>query len=319
MSKLKEAQKTALLLLEILHHIPKRGQITAQEIHQRLTSAGHNLTLRTVQRLLKDISLQFDIECNDSSKPYGYRWLDGTESFTLPNLTPQESLLLNLAKKQLSHLLPPTVFKNLSGFFEQARKNLHPLNTDYPEMAKQWKNKVRVVADRQPLLPPNIDENVFNIVSNALYYNRWLKVNYQKVNGEKSNPIIMPLGLAQQGERMYLVCRYKGFNNERSLAIHRIKEAEMLTQQFTYPRDFSLERFDNNGHFLIGHGNQVKLTFNIKKERGIYLYETPLSIDQIIIDNSNYLTIIATVIDSLMLTWWLNSFADDIWDIKKVF
>ncbi|MBS9783373.1 MAG: WYL domain-containing protein [Pasteurella sp.] len=313
----KEAQKTALLLLEILHHIPKRGQITAQEIHQRLISAGHNLTLRTVQRHLKDICQQFDIECNDTSKPYGYRWLEKAESFALPNLTPQESLLLNLAEKQLAHLLPTKVFDNLSGFFEQARKNLHPLNSEYPEVAKQWKNKVRVVADRQPLLPPDIDENVFDTVSNALYYNHWLEISYQKINGDKSNPIIMPLGLAQQGERMYLVCRYQGFNNERSLAIHRIKDAKMLTQQFKYPNDFSLEQYDNNGHFLLGHGKQITLKFNIKPERGIYLYETPLSADQIIIDNKDYLAITATVIDSKMLTWWLNSFADDIWDITK--
>ncbi len=267
----KEAQKTALLLLEIVHHIPKRRQITAKEIHQRLLSAGHNLTLRTVQRHLKDISQQFDIECNDANKPYGYRWLEKAESLAMPNLTAQESLLLNLAEKQLSHLLPAKVFNNLSGFFEQARKNLHPLNSDYPEVAKQWKSKVRVVADKQPLLPPDIDGDVFDAVSNALYYNHWLEISYQKVNGEKSNPTIMPLGLAQQGERMYLVSRYKGFNNERSLALHRIKGAKMLTQQFSYPSDFSLEEFDNNGEFLIGHGNQITLTFNINKERGVYL------------------------------------------------
>ncbi|MDB1145344.1 MAG: hypothetical protein KGV48_003315 [Alcaligenaceae bacterium] len=187
-SNRQEAQKTALLLLEILHHIPKRSYISASEVHQRLCSAGHTLTLRSVQRHLKDLSEHFDIECNNTSRPYGYRWLNNAESFSLSSLTPQESLLLRLAEQQLSNLLPAKVINNLSGFFEQARKNLNPYNQEYPELDKQWLNKVRIVSVTQQLLPPAIDDEVLDSISNALYYNNWLQLDYQKIDGKKKQP-----------------------------------------------------------------------------------------------------------------------------------
>ncbi|WP_257266243.1 hypothetical protein [Endozoicomonas sp. ONNA2] len=36
---------------------------------------------------------------------------------------------------------------------------------------------------------------------------------------------VMPLGLAQQGPRLFLVCRFKGYDDERNLAMHRMLSA----------------------------------------------------------------------------------------------
>ncbi|MDB1145343.1 MAG: WYL domain-containing protein [Alcaligenaceae bacterium] len=127
----------------------------------------------------------------------------------------------------------------------------------------------------------------------------------------------MPLGLAQQGERLYLVCRFKGYNDNRSLAVHRIKKAKVFSHTFEYPSNFSLKEYDNNGTFLISHGRRIVLRFNFKKPLALYLTETPLSKDQTIEEHEDYLTITATVIDSIMLTRWLNSFGEDVWDIRK--
>lgn len=314
-----EAQKTALLLLEILHHIPKRGVISAPEIHKRLAAAGHHLTLRSVQRHLKDLCQQFDIECDDSGKPYGYRWLPQAQSFALPQLTPQESLLLSLAEQQLDKLLPAKVMTNLSGFFEQAKKNLHSYSPAHPphQLEKEWLAKIRVVSARQPLLPPNIKDGVFETVSDALYANHWLSLKYRNSSGKISEPTVMPLGLAQQGERLYLVCRYEGYDNERSLALHRIQSAKPLTATFKRPRGFNLAQYDNDGRFLFGEGSHVQLSFCIDKISGKHLFETPLSTDQTIETHDNHLFITATVIDSEALTWWLNGFGKNVWNIMK--
>lgn len=315
-----EATKTAMLLLEILHHIPKRGKITAQKIHQRLQSAGHEITERSVQRHLKTLCEQFDIERDDSSKPYGYRWLPLAQTMNLTQLTPQESLLLSLAEQQLSDLLPAKVMNNLSGFFEQAKKNLYTESDDYPQhhLEKQWLEKVRVVAAKQPLLPPEIKDGIFDEVSDALYSNHELELKYKKLDGTVSHPIIMPLGLAQQGERLYLVCRYQGYDNERSLALHRIQSAKMLPKKFERPRHFSLKKYDDNGRFLFGDGEKIRLIFNIKKDYGSHLYETRLSKDQIIDDHGDHLTVTATVINSEALTWWLNGFDEAVWAVEKI-
>lgn len=63
--------------------------------------------IRTIQRLLEVLSEKFDIERDDQSKPYGYRWKERSAWLALPYLSGfAESLLLQLAQQQLSLLLP---------------------------------------------------------------------------------------------------------------------------------------------------------------------------------------------------------------------
>ncbi len=56
----------------------------------------------------------------------------------------------------------------------------------------------------------------------------------------------MPLGLAQQGQRMYLVCRFDGYNNERSIAVHRVRKATVSSFGFERPKE--LIRTSSFGH-----------------------------------------------------------------------
>lgn len=272
--------------------------------------------LRSIQGQLKQITENFDIECDDRSKPYGYRWLEKAKAIAVPNLTPQESLLLQLAEEHLGNLLPPRLMKSMEGFFTQARQNLGPGSTAHLE--KQWQDKVRVVATSQPLLPPKIAANVFDVVSEALYSNRWLDLEYKNSGGTKSVIRVMPLGLAQQGPRLYLVCRYEGYDNERTLAVHRILGAKASTLTFERPKDFNLKQYDDDGRFGFGYGEKVQLKFRIDKDTGQHLTETPLPADQEVVEvGDNLLEITATVIDSAMLEWWLRGFGDDVMDIER--
>jgi hypothetical protein len=126
----------------------------------------------------------------------------------------------------------------------------------------------------------------------------------------------MPLGLAQQGSRLYLVCRFKGYDNERSLAVHRITKAMCSTFNFERPANFNLSEYDNDGRFGFGEGNRCKLEFYISKKSGFHLLETPLSEDQIVKELESHYYIAATVIHSMQLEKWLRGFGDDVWDIK---
>ncbi|HNQ10664.1 MAG TPA: WYL domain-containing protein, partial [Giesbergeria sp.] len=67
---------TALLMLELLRRIPRGRKITTSELHQQLKGAGFERDLRTIQRQLEILSEHFDIERDERSKPYGYRWLE---------------------------------------------------------------------------------------------------------------------------------------------------------------------------------------------------------------------------------------------------
>ena len=317
MAKRSDTLETVLLAVELMRRIPRGRKVTAGELHQQLKDAGIERELRTIQRQLEMLSEHFEIERDDRSKPYGYRWLEQAKALAMPNLTPQESLLLQLAEEHLKNLLPPRLMKSMDAFFSQAKRNLGSESS--ARLEREWPGKVRVVATSQPLLPPKIVPGVFEAVSEALYANRWLTLDYQNSAGKRRSITVMPLGLAQQGPRLYLVCRFDGFNNERSLALHRIRKAEASTLTFERPAEFDLQKYDADGRFGFGEGHRVQLRFRITKDAGLHLTESPLSTDQQYVEaQDGWLEIIATVVDSAMLDWWLRGFGKAVTNIQKL-
>ena len=309
MPKRPDTLETVLLALELLKRIPRTHSVTACQLHEQLPDElGRDV--RTVQRQLEMLSRHFDIERDDSSKPYGYRWKPNTAGLSLPSLTEQESLLLALAEAQLRNLLPANLMKAMGGFFAQAQRHLDPINGSQRD--REWLGKVRVVSETQPLLPPTVSAAVFDTVSNALYANHWLALDYRNAAGQRRKAAVMPLGLAQQGPRLYLVCRFEGFENERSLALHRIAKAEMTAATFVRPKEFDLKGYDNDGRLGFGEGKRIKLTFLINKEAGRHLLESTLSVDQRVTEHSESYEVSATVVESAQLKWWLRGFGDDL-------
>ena len=315
MPKRPESLETLQIALELVRRIPKGRTITAPELKQQLSDAGFERDMRTIQRQLETLSEYFDIDRDDTAKPYRYCWKERAKGLSLPSLSPQECLLLTLAEQQLGQLLPPRLMKSMEGFFSQARIQLHEQSMAKHE--REWLKKVRVVSTSQPLLPPKVDPVVFEQVSNALYANQWLTVEYKNAAGIKLESRVMPLGLAQQGQRMYLVCRFDGYDNERCLALHRILSAKASSFTFEPPPEFDLKQFDDDGRFGYGDGKKVKLSFRIEKEAGFHLLESPLSEDQQVIEEEETYRISATVVDSAMLDWWLRGFNDSITDIAR--
>ena len=115
----------------------------------------------------------------------------------------------------------------------------------------------------------------------------------------------------------YLVCRFKDYENERMLAIHRIQAAMASTLPFKRPKDFDLKRFDDEGRFEFGDGKKVRMTFRISKPEGAHLLESPLSKDQEVKVLKDEYEISATVVDSAMLEWWLRAFGDAVSKIQR--
>ena len=316
MSKRPGFLETIPLSHELLRRIPKGRTITALELHQQLTDAGFERNMRTIQRQLEVLSEIYDIDRDDSTKPYRYCWKERAKGLSLPSLSAQESLLLTLAEQQLGSLLPAKLMKSMEGFFAQARSQLGGENVTQRE--REWLEKVRVVSTTQPLLPPKINSTVFEQVSNALYGNYWLDVVYRNAAGKQTNARVMPLGLAQQGPRLYLVCRFDGYENERSLALHRMISASATPFTFERPKDFSLKQYDDDGRFGYGDGKLIRLSFHIEKEAGFHLLESPLSEDQQVVELDDAYQITATVVDSAMLEWWLRGFGEAISKVSRV-
>lgn len=315
MSKRPDSLETLQISHELLRRIPKGRTVTAPELHQQLADAGFERDMRTIQRQLETLAELYELDRDDSSKPYRYCWKEKAKGLSLPSLSAQESLLLMLAEQHLSSLLPAKLMKSMEGFFAQARSQLGDKASSQRE--REWLQKVRVVSTSQPLLPPKIDPIVFDQVSNALYGNQWLEVDYKNAAGKRTTTRVMPLGLAQQGPRMYLVCRFDGYDNERTLALHRILSARASTLTFERPKGCDLKQYDDDGRFGYGDGERIRLSFRIEKEAGLHLLESPLSADQQVVEFDDTYEIAATVVDSDMLEWWLRGFGEAVSEIRR--
>lgn len=298
--------ETVRLALELLRRIPRTHAVTAPQLHAELWESGIERELRTIQRQLDELSQHFDIERDTRSKPYGYRWKEQAPALSLPGMTPQQALVLRLAKEQLTPLLPASVMRSMNSFFEQAHDNLRP-HTD-AKREREWLDKVRVVSTTQPLIPPKIKPGVFDAVSHALYMNEWLEIEYVNAREKTSKTRVMPLGLAQQGVRLYLVCRFDGYDNERSLALHRLTKAKTTGLAFERPAGFDLKAYDDEGRFGVSLGKPIKLKIVVAKPAGLHLLETPLSDDQRVKELADDYEITATVVPTELLKRWLRGF-----------
>lgn len=303
--------ETLRISLELLKRIPRQRKVAASELHVQLKEAGFDRDLRSIQRQLESLCRHFDIECDDSSRPYGYRWKETAPVLSLPGLTEQESLLLNLAEQNLRHQLPAALMKSMQGFFDQARRNLSPVHTaPAATLARQWLGKVRVVSANLPMRPPRIAPGVFEQVSQALYNNLWLEIHYTNIAGRRTQAKVMPLGLAQQGVRMFMPCVFDGYEDIRNLALHRIQSAQCTHLPFTPLADFDLQSYDDNGRFAFGQGEKIAVHLRISDHLALLLAESPLAADQSLSPAPGEPAgheLRATLTDSSLLVWWIRS------------
>jgi len=306
---------TTLLALELLQRIPRHGKTTAAELRKDLAAAGFNRDIRSIQRLLDQLADHFPhIERDERTKPFGYSRKAGAGDAFAPRLSEQESMLFLLAREQLAGILPAAVLRALKPAFEAASTKLDARHQVTAAQAKSWPSKVRVVSQLQPLLPPTLAPGVFEAVTQALYADHWLQIGYVNQQGKATEARVMPLGLGQQGVRLFVVVRFEGHDDERNLAMHRIRKALDTGMPFERPADFDLRRYDDEqGGFGFGRGQQVQLHLTMPAGRAFILRETPLAADQQeIVRRDGRIEFVATVTDSARLDWWIATLGGDV-------
>lgn len=307
------ALESARLLLAILQRIPRRRYTTSTHLLEQLQAAGFALTLRSLQRHLDVLVQHYPLECDTRGKPYGYRWSVGSQGLNLPLLSAPEALLLQLARSELAHLLPARTLLSLAPIFDCARQQLdaHPGDA----AARRWLKKAQRIPDALPLLAPKLNLGVFETVSDALYSEHSLELVYRNAQGKRQQRSVWPLGLVAQGQRLYLVCRFEGYANERIIALTRILQVQ-IGAPFAYPSEFELERYVQAGHFGVLRAPAVALSFRIRKALGLHLAESPLAADQRLVDEGEYLHLRATVPDTELLRRWLRGWGADLRDLE---
>lgn len=303
--------ETFYRLWHVLRQLPRYPhKATVQAIEAGLKGIGVNVTGRTIQRDLIDLSRLFPIVVDDRSKPYGWSWQKDVKCFDLPGLSIEEALAWILVEQHLKQLMPNSAIDHLQRYFNAAHERLDDEPT--PQRGHSWLNKVRTVLPNQALIPPDIDPQVQKAVSEALLHEKRLEVRYRKKGERQSSRYLLhPLALILRGSVLYLYARLFDYPNARNLALHRIESATVLDEPAIPPEGFDLDDKIAQGIWDFGAGELIKLRLRFWEWKGEHLNETALSRDQVIEenpDNPDCLTVSATVADTPQLRWWLLGF-----------
>ena len=309
-------QKTldqTLVYLEIIKRIPRRSSVSTQDLLNSLASAGINLPLLTLQRYLKVLTESdvVPIRCDRSSRPYSYRLDMDASPYLFSQLTPQECLLLKLAKENLKNQLPAHISRSFDPIFETVEDNL--VSRDKTRKEKAWLKKVAVVANSLPQIPPTFKARIFDTISEALYDDKKLEITYRNIDKAVKKHVVTPLGLVQQDHRLYLVCQFDGYNNIRHLPLHRMDDATMM-EAANPVQHFDLEQYIRERHFNYS-GDELRtihLVMDFTNEQtAMNLREAPFTRHQTIteLENGTY-RLEADLEDSILLDGWINTWRE---------
>jgi predicted DNA-binding transcriptional regulator YafY len=307
-------QQSLLRQWHMLRMVPRApAKVSAKELCERLRAADFNVTKRTVERDLIELSTVFPIVVDSRDKPYGWSWLRDASSFDLPGLTLPEALTLTLVEQHLQHHLPPNAVDALRPHFQSAARTLSAVDESAPSRA--WLDKVRSIQPQQPLLPPRMDEECQRVVYLALMQDRQLKLHYRKRDADAPAvyAAVHPLAVVQRGGMVYLVCMFGSYDDVRTLALHRVHAAEALYEPARKKAGFDIDTYIASGQFGVITGEPVNLRATFTRVAGEHLFETPLSVDQVLTCGAdNRLHLAATVPNTRALVWWLLGFGDGV-------
>ncbi len=297
-------------MLRLVPRFPMK--VTARNLQHQLIAAGHEVTERTVQRDLQELSIVFPLVVDDREKPYGWSWQKDAANFDLPGLTIPEAMTLVLAEQHLKGMLPASVVDQLAHYFHSAHQRLD--SEPRPHRGRSWLDKVRTVPPAQPLRLPVVSKEVQHAVTDALLHEKQLSIRYQK-KGEGSlvDYRIHPLALVQRGSVAYLYVRIFDHEDARTLALHRIVAADVLDAPVRYPKDFNIDQTIDQGVWGFGSGEKTDVILAFRNGMGDHLLETPLSADQTAsIQADGRLHVSALVANTPQLRWWLMGFGDGV-------
>ncbi len=287
------------------NHLPSRppGR-TSRDLRDRLDAAGHNVTKRTIERDMEELSRIFPIGRNEVSIPYGWHWKENARFDTL-GMDLSEAVSLGLMEDVLRQIMPPAFLSALEGKFSLAREKLAAL----PKIPHaRWTDLVRYVPPGLPFVPPATAPGVLPSIQEALLQQRQLTVIYLKAGAATAKEYTLhPLSLIQQGTRSYLVATAFDYKEPLLYAVHRIATATVLDAPTQRPKGFTLDAYIAAGATQFGCGKSVTLKAKVSDDLARLLDETPISNDQKFSTRAGVRTLTATVMESWQLHFWILS------------
>lgn len=298
-------------MLRLLPRAP--GRMAVRELCERLRDMDFTVTERTIQRDLVELSEVFPLVVDDRNKPFGWSWQKDAASFDLPSLSLPEALTMTLVEQHLGNHLPPNTVAALQPHFLAAARVLStPAGA---QQSQAWLNKVRSILPQQPLLPPALDPACQQTVYLALLHDRQLTLHYKKRDAPVATvyAVVHPLAIVERGGLIYLVCMFADYEDVRTIALHRVHQAEMRYEDARKKPGFDLDAYIATGQFGVIAGAPIVLRATFSRAAGEHLFETPLCADQALATSADgRLALTASVPNTRALVWWLLGFGDGV-------
>ncbi len=297
---------------KMLQLLPSKWPKDASTLRDELEEEGFSIDLRTVQRDLKELMEVFPLTAIPG-KPISWRWDRNAMSFDLPGMDRTAALTLKMVGEFMTGLLPKNCLESLAPNLRRADTILEQLGD---KSFGGWPDKVRVVPRTQPLLPPEIDSEILDLIYESLFQDRRFKAQYLKKGS--ADPVefcVNPLGLVAADPLLYLVATLWDYDDVKLLAVHRFQSVERLDDPARKPEGFHLDRYLESGAlgFPLAGEKTIRLKVLFDRSAAIHLHESPLSPSQSISDLADGRVLIeADVLDTQQLRWWLLSFGSNV-------
>ena len=305
---------------QILSRLSTGKWMGTRELQETLEREGIEISLRTIQRDLNQISQRFPIESN-KTVPQGWRWRSDAPIQSLPHMTSSQAVTFMMVEEHLKHLLPPSLIEEMNPWFDLARRSLSTQNN-----VRQWINRVRIVPANQPLIPPVVERYAQQAIYEGLLQDKQIECVYRARGplGEDRSYILNPLALVQKGSIIYLICTRHDKTEVQTFALHRFKSASVLDTRALHPVNFDIDAYIDSGAlgFRVDFDKpteHVELELIMNEADALYFSESQLSKEQTITQISEDLyKVSASVPFTSQLVWWLRSFGKKIIRIEPL-
>ena len=302
----------------ILKMLPLTGGVTAAVIEERLRSFGIEVTRRTLERDLGELT-DTGQALATNTKPRQYSRSPSHPIGLTRGLEPAEAVVLQLAESHLRRLLPAHMLAVFDGLFEDARASLRDSGMQWADgkphtPLARWADLVKTEPEWLPRIAPAVRSAVSEAVSEALLRGRQLKLRYRtRRDSEFKESLLSPLGLVQRGPVTFLVVTQRADRDPFLLAMHRIAEATMLEEDTVTPAGFDLSAWLTAGSMLVLVQRDIRLVLAVSGVALLGLQEAPLAVGQTITrmaDGRHRLTV--RLPHSLQLEWWVLGMGDNV-------
>ena len=217
---------TTLRHISMLKLIPKYpSYILTSSIKNQLAEQGFDVSLRTIQRDLENLSSVMGITCINSADGNQWQYINSGNEI-LPAIQPAEALLLCIAKEQLSSILPFTALNQLEPRFNKAEETLK-----ISEKFKDWRDRIKIINTGFPLIANDVLDDLRSSVYEAILNKKQIKLVYRIKVGELKEYTLNSHGLIIRSNSHYLVAsKFESPDNFQLFKLSKMHEVTALNE-----------------------------------------------------------------------------------------